>query len=81
VLLRRKLTVLLAAALVLVMMVAMAPPAFAGSGPGETNRDQFVCGIGPEGAHFLQEDQARPGASEVSRPTDRPLALGCVGKQ
>jgi hypothetical protein len=81
VLLKRRLSVLLAAALVLALMVAMAPPAFAASGQGETQRDQFVCGIGPEGAHLLQEDQARPGASEVSRPTDRPLALGCVGKQ
>jgi hypothetical protein len=72
---RKRLLVLLMG----LLMVAMSAPAFAGQ--GESQRDQFVCGIGPEGAHSLQEDQARPGASEVSRPTDRPLALGCVGKQ
>jgi hypothetical protein len=74
---RKRLLVLLMG----LLMVAMSAPAFAGPDQGESQRDRFVCGIGPEGAHFLQEDQARPGASEVSRPTDRPLALGCVGKQ
>ncbi len=74
---RKRLLVLLMG----LLMVAASAPAFAGPGQGERQRDQFVCGIGPEGAHLLQEDQARPGASEVSRPTDRPLALGCVGKQ
>ncbi len=75
---RKRLMVVLMAVM---MLVVSAAPASAGPGQGESQRDQFVCGIGPEGAHFLQEDQARPGASEVSRPTDRPLALGCVGKQ
>ena len=78
---RRRIVALLAMAVMAVAMLAAAAPAFAGPGQGETQRDQFTCGIGPEVAHSLQEDQARPGASEVSRPTDRPLALGCVGKQ
>jgi hypothetical protein len=69
VLLRRKLSVLLAVALMMTSVLAFSAPAFADKG-GVSHEGS--CGLGREGAQTAVEDPESPGATEFAliHPSD-----------
>ena len=70
---RRRLTALLA--MVAVVVVLAAAPAFAGKGGVVT---EGSCGLGKEGAKIGIADPTSPGATEIAHQP--PNEVGCTGK-
>jgi hypothetical protein len=74
--LRKKLAVLLAAAMMLA--VQGASPAFAD--PDKNNPSPHSCGV--EDSHRYVDEDTKPGASELSQEGFKPLDFGCApGKE
>jgi hypothetical protein len=83
VLLRRRLSVLVAAAMMAASMLAFSAPAFAdkGGNPGWVRNPPLTsCGVGKEFAHANIADPVRPGSGELSLPESRPGVFGCTGQ-
>jgi hypothetical protein len=74
--LRRKLSVLLAVALIMSCVLGFSAPAFAAKGGEPT---EGACGLGKESAHRNIENPESPGATEGA--LFPPSEFGCTGQE